>query len=114
MASLRMRYYLRINNNRSFPPQTLLDLGRVSTYLLKSFIKIRILSQDLFCTGDIETLGFCMERYRRYINKEPLAHNIFMNWDIPSTFKKVEDELFNFSFYLQALFSIILSIISKK
>ena len=69
MASLRMRYYLRINDNRSFLPQTLLDLGRVSIYLLKSFIKIRILSKDLFCIGDIETLDFCVETYRRYINK---------------------------------------------
>ena len=94
MASLRMRYYLRINNNRSFLPQTLLDLGRVSIYLLKSFIKIRILSKDLFCIGDIETLDFCVETYRRYINKEPLAHNIFMNWNIISTFKKMKDEKF--------------------
>ena len=75
MASLRMGYYLKINNNRFFLPQTLLDLGRVSPYLLKSFIKIRILSEDLFCT---------------YFNKEPPAHNIFMNWDILSTFKKNE------------------------
>ena len=58
IASFRMRYYLRIDDNRSFLLQTLLDLGRVSIYLLKSFIKIRILSKDLFCTGDIETLDF--------------------------------------------------------
>ena len=53
-----MRYYLRINNNCSFLPQTLLDLDRVSTFLVKSFIKIRILSKDLFWSGDIETLDF--------------------------------------------------------
>ena len=58
MASLQMRYFLRINNNRFFLPQTFLDLGRVSTYLLKSFIKIRSLRKDLFCTGDIETLDY--------------------------------------------------------
>ena len=94
----------------------LLDLGRVSTYLLKSFIKIRILSEDLFRTGDIETLDFYMETYRRYINKEPLAHNIFAHniWDILSTFKKMKDELFNFSFYLQALFSIFYQLFLKK
>ena len=114
MASLCMRYYLSIDNNRSFLPQTELDLGRVSTYLLKSFIKIRILSEDLFFTGDTETLDFCMETYRHYINKEPPAHNIFMNWDILSTFKKMKDELFNFSFYLQALFSIFYQLFPKK
>ena len=55
-----------------------------------------------------------METYRHYINKEPLAHNIFMNWDILSTFKKMKDELFNFSFYLQALFSIFYQLFLKK
>ena len=114
MASVRMRYYLRINNNRSFLPQALLDLGRVSKYLLKSFIKIRIFGEDLFCTGDIETFDFCIETYRRYINKEPLAHNIFMNWDILSTFKKMNNDLFNFSFYLQALFSTFYQLFLKK
>ena len=114
MASLCMRYYLRINDDCSFLPQTFLDLGRVSTYLVKSFIKIRILSQDFFCTGDIETLDFCMETYRCYINKPPLAHNIFMKWDILSTFKKRKDKLFNFSFYLQALFSIFYQLFPKK
>ena len=58
MSSLHMRYYLRINNNHFSLPQTLLDLGRVSTYFLKSFIKIRSLRKDLFCTGDIETLDY--------------------------------------------------------
>ena len=74
------------------------------------------MSEDLFRTGDIETLDFYMETYRRYINKEPLAHNIFAHniWDILSTFKKMKDELFNFSFYLQALFSIFYQLFLKK
>ena len=55
-----------------------------------------------------------MEIYRCYINKEPLAHDIFMNWDILSTSKKMKDELFNFSFYLQALFSIFYQLFLKK
>ena len=53
MASLGMRYYLRLNGNRLFVPQTLLDIGRISTYLFKSFIIIKSLTKDLFCTGDI-------------------------------------------------------------
>ena len=74
------------------------------------------MSEDLFRTGDIETLDFYMETYRHYINKEPLAHNIFAHniWDILSTFKKMKDELFNFSFYLQALFSIFYQLFLKK
>ena len=73
MASLRMRYYLRLNGNHLFVPQTLLDIGRISTYLFKSFITIKSLTEDLFCTGDIETLGYCMEVYRQFVSCEPLA-----------------------------------------
>ena len=61
MAILRMRYYLRLNGNRLFVLQVLLDIGRNSTYLFKSFITIKSLADDLFCTGDIETLDYCME-----------------------------------------------------
>ena len=68
-----MRYYLRLNGNRIFVPQTLLDVGRISTYLFKGFITIKSLTEDLFCTGDIETLGYCMEVYRQFVSCEPLA-----------------------------------------
>ena len=72
MASLRMRYYLRLNGNCLFVPQTLLDIGRISTYLFKSFITIKSLTEDLFCTGDIETLDYCMEVCRHFVSHEPL------------------------------------------
>ena len=72
MASLRMRYYLRLNGNCLFVPQTLLDIGRISTYLFKSFITIKSLTEDLFCTGDNETLDYCMEVHRQFVSREPL------------------------------------------
>ena len=72
MASLCMRYYLRLNGNRLFVPQTLLDIGRISTYLFKSFITIKSLTEDLFCTGDNETLDYCMEVHRQFVSREPL------------------------------------------
>ena len=56
-----MRYYMQINNDRLLVPQTLLEIGCVSTYFIQSFITIKSLSEDLFCTGDIETLDYCME-----------------------------------------------------
>ena len=114
MASLRMRCYTRINNNCFFLPQTFLDRGRVSIYLLKSLITIRSLSQDLFCTGDVETLDYCMETYKRYVNKESIDHNIFMKWELLLALKKMKDKLFYFSFYLQALFSIFYQLFPKK
>ena len=92
----------------------MLDLGRVSTLLVKSFIKIRSLSKDLLCTGDTETLDYCMETYRHYVNKEPIDHNIFMKWELLLALQKMKDELFNFSFYLQALFSLFYQLFPKK
>ena len=52
---------MQINNDRLLVPQTLLEIGCVSTYFIQSFITIKSLSEDLFCTGDIETLDYCME-----------------------------------------------------
>ena len=61
MASLCMRYYLQLNGNRLLAPQTLIDIRRISTYLIKRFITSKSLSEDLFCTDDIETVDYCME-----------------------------------------------------
>ena len=48
MASLRMRYYLQLNGNRLFVLQMLLDIGCISTYLFKSFITIKSLTEIYF------------------------------------------------------------------
>lgn len=61
MTSLHLRYYVQINGNCLSMSQTLLDIGKISTYLIKIFNKIKSLTEDLFCTGDIETLDYSME-----------------------------------------------------
>ena len=71
-ASLRMRYLLRLNGNRFLLSQTILDTGYNVAILVQIFIKIKALSEDLFCTGDIETVDYCMEVYRQYSNNELL------------------------------------------
>ena len=106
MASLRMRYYLRLNGNCLFVPQTLLDIGRISTYLFKSFITIKSLTEDLFCTGDIETLDYCMEVYRQFVSHEPLDFFIRDQQEIRLALNKMQGELFNFSSPLQRLFTV--------
>ena len=47
MGSLCMRYYIRINSNPLLVLQKLLDIGRISTYLVKSFITINFLLEIL-------------------------------------------------------------------
>ena len=106
MASLRMRYYLQLNCNRLFVLQMLLDIGRISTYLFKSFITIKSLTEDLFCTGDIETLDYCMEVYRQFVSHEPLDFFIRDQQEIRLALNKMQGELFNFSSPLQRLFTV--------
>ena len=72
MASLRMRYYHRLNGNSLLVPPTIIDVRHTSAILVQTFIKIKALSEDLFCTGDIGTVDYCIEVYRQFLNNDPL------------------------------------------
>ena len=104
MASLRMRYYQRLNGNRLLVLQTIIDIGHTSAILVETFIKIKALSEDLFCTGDIETVDYCMEVYRQFLNNEPLDFFISGNWEIQLALQNIKRELFRFSEGLERLF----------
>ena len=114
MASLRMRYYTQLNVNRLFLPQIILDIGRRSTCLIRSFIKITSLSKDLFCTGDIETLDYCIEVYWQFINWEPLDFFISDKWELRLALTKFRDELFHFEFCLKTLLTLLYSFFPTK
>ena len=68
MASLLMRYYHRINANRLFLPQIIIDLGEVTTYFILGFKKLNDLCNDIFAKSDIETLDYCLEVYWQHLN----------------------------------------------
>ena len=110
MASLRMRCYTRLNVNRLFLSQIILDAGNRSTYLIQKFIKIKSLCKDLFYTGNSETLDYCMEVYGQFINQEPLDFFISDNWELRLPLTKLRDELFHFEFFLRRLFTVLYSL----
>ena len=114
MASLQMRYYLHLNGNRLLVRQTIINVGHTSAILVRTFITIPSLSEDLFCTGDIETVDCCMEVYRQYLNKEPLDFFISDAWEIERVLQKMESELFKFSECLKKLFTLFYSLFPKK
>ena len=95
-------------------PQIILDAGNRSTYLIQSFIKIKSLCKDLFCTGDIETLDYCMEVYEQFINREPLDFFISDNWELRLPLTKLRDELFHFEFFLRRFFTVLYSLFQRK
>ena len=39
----------------------------MSTKIIKNFKRIQNLTDDLFCTGEIQTIDYCLEVYRQYI-----------------------------------------------
>ena len=114
MASLRMRYYQRLNGNRLLVPQTIIDIGHTSAILVETFIKIKALSKDLFCTGDIETVDSCMEVYRQYLNNEPLDFFISGRWEIEIALQKMERELYRFRDALERIVTLFYSLFPKK
>ena len=114
MASFRMRYYQRLNGNRLLVPLTIIDNGHSSAILVETFIKIKALSEDLFCTGDIETVDYCMEVYRQFLNNEPLVFVISGNWEIQLALQNFKRELFRFSKGLERLFILFYNLFPKK
>ena len=96
MASLRMRYYSQLNGNRLLLPQAILNLGYNSAMLTKSFIKIKSLSEDFFCTGNIQTLNYCMKVYSQFLNNEPLDFLISGHWEIELACQNMKRELDKF------------------
>ena len=104
LASLRMRYYRGINRSKIEIPQIIKDIGKHSPELVRSFIKIKSLSEDLFSTGDIVTVHYCIEVYRHFINKEPFDLFIYGAQEIRGTFYKLQIELENFLQKTERLF----------
>ena len=114
MATLRMRYYHHLNGNRPLLSQTIINIGHTSAILVKTFIKIKTLSEDLFFTGDIKTVHYCMEVYRQYLNNKPLDFFTSGRWEIELALQKMERELYRFRDALERLFTLFYSLFPKK
>ena len=89
------------------------DFTKRSTFLIQSFIKIESLAEEFFCTGDIETLDYCMEVYRQFINKEKLDFFIEESQELKLALNKLKDELSNFEFYLENLLTTLYFFLSN-
>ena len=64
---------------------------------LSSFIKIKILSDAMFSTGDIQTI-YCyyLEVYRQYTSGEALDSFLWNAWEIERTLSLLQPELVKF------------------
>ena len=109
-----MRYYHRLNGNRLLVPQTIIIIGHTSAMLVKNFIKIKAFSEDLLCTGDNETVDYCMEVYRQFLKNELLDIFVSGRWEIELALRNIKSELFRFSKSLERLFTLFYSLFPKK
>ena len=116
MGSLYMRCYIRLNEQPTdiYHRILMFDFTKRSTYLIRSFIKNESLAKDLFCTGDIETLDYCIDVYQQSINKKKLDSFIEESQELKLAFNKLKDELSNFEFYLENLLTTLYFFLTKK
>ena len=91
-----MRYYTHLNGSAVGMPQVILDIGHLSAKIVCSFIKIKDLSEDMFCTGNIVTVDYCMEVYTQFLNNELFDFFIAATREIRDTLDKIDRELFDF------------------
>ena len=115
MASLRMRYYINITlDERIGIPQIILDIGRHSAKLIRSLIRIKNLSKDMFCTGDIVIVDNCMGIYRQFLNREPFDFFIVGIWEIREALDKIHQELKIFQENSEQLFRLFYNLLPKN
>ena len=82
----------RYENYPRFPK----DIMKTAARLSCSFIKIKILSDDMFSTGDIQTIDYCLEAYRQYTSGEAFDSFLWNAWEIERTLSLLQPELVKF------------------
>ena len=70
LVGVRARYHLnqrRLVRNEN-TPQIIQDFMKICTELIRNFIRIKNFANNLFCTGNIQAIDYCLEAYRQYLN----------------------------------------------
>ena len=114
MASLRMRYFQRINANQVFLPQIIINFRHATTSFMLGFNRSKELSKDLFATGDIKTLDYCLEVYRQHLNYEKVDFFIANKWELHETLQTIERVLFKLELNLNKICTIMYSLFPKN
>ena len=101
-----MRYYrnqTRLERSEDMP-EIIIKIGKTSAKLICSFNRIKRLSDDLFCTGDIETIDYCLEVYIQFLSNEEFDPFLWNAWEIKTTLIRLQPELENFVWKTEIIF----------
>ena len=113
LASLLYKYGGELMRENIWNRMLILDLNNIIKEIVFSFEKIVVLSDDLFCTGDLCTRQDCIDVYEQFMNNEPL--NFFdCNEEIGEIMKFTDKKVKNFKKLLTDLLTIFPCLIKKS
>ena len=79
---------------KNYPPLAV-DILKTASKLACSFQKSEELTDDLFCTGDFQTIDYCLEVYRQYRSGEQFDYFLWNRWEIKRTLSGLHPEMIN-------------------
>ena len=80
------------------------DIIKISSKIKKNFKRIQNLTDGLFCTDEIQTVDYCLEVYRQYIENEDFDLFLYNALEINLTLRSLKPELEDFYENLEKLF----------
>ena len=93
----------RLRRNENLP-QIITDAIKISTKIIKNFTRIQNLMDDLFRAGEIQTIDYCLEVYRQYIEIKDFDPFLYNALEINLTLTSLKPELEGFYENLEKLF----------
>ena len=95
LIGVRARYptnQRRLRKNENLP-QVITDITKISSKIIKNFKRIQNFTDDLFCTGEIQTIDYFLEVYRQYIENEDCDPFLYNALEINLTHRSFKPEL---------------------
>lgn len=116
LVGLQARY--KINQSRlerpdNIPP-IIKGIIKLPGQIYKSYNKIKELTDDLFRTGDIQTIDYCLEVYWQFMNNEEFDPFLWNDWEIKKTLIKLKPQLEKFRKNIDKLYIKLVKFIKFK
>ena len=86
---------MRLRRNEEIPWK-IVKVLKTASKLIEGFNRIRGLADDLFCTGDIQTIDYALEVYEQYVRNEDFDPVLYNSFEINLTLKLLKPELEKF------------------
>ena len=98
LIGVRARYqtnHIRLRKNEEIP-RRIVKVIKTASKLIEGFNRIQGLADDLFCTGDIQTIDYALEVYEQYVRNEDFDPFLYNSFEINLTLKVLKLELEKF------------------